>query len=58
MNPLLPKNQTIQQMVLNNPNYKQVMDYVKTHGGNPKEAFYQLAKEKGVDPQMILNQIK
>lgn len=55
MNPLLTGivNQTIQ----NNPQIKQVMDYVNQNGGDPKEAFYKLAKEKGVDPDEILKQV-
>ena len=47
--------QTIGQ---NNPQMKQVMDYINSCGGNPEQAFYQLAKERGVDPQQILDQVK
>ena len=46
------------QMVQNNPQMKQVVDYVNANGGNPKDAFYRLAQEKGVDPQTILNSLK
>ena len=41
---------------LNNPQMKQVMDYINANGGDPKTAFYKLAKEKGVDPETILKQ--
>ena len=36
----------------------QVMNYVKQNGGNAQQAFYNLAKEKGVDPNDILNQLR
>lgn len=47
----------MQQMIMNNPMLQQVSNYVTSHGGDPKAAFYQLAQEKGVDPQEVLNQI-
>lgn len=55
MNPLLTGivNQTMQ----NNPQIKQVMDYINQNGGDPKTAFYKLAQEKGVDPNEILKQV-
>lgn len=49
---------TFQQMAMRNPNVKQVMDYVNSNGGNPEQAFYKLAKEKGIDPNEILNLLK
>ena len=48
----------MQQLMLNNPNMKQAIDYVNANGGNPKDAFYKLAKEKGIDPDSILNSLK
>lgn len=48
----------IQNLMQSNPNMKQVIDYVNANGGNPKDAFYKLAKEKGVDPDSILNSLK
>jgi hypothetical protein len=57
MNPLLQENPITTRMVQNNPALKQAIDYVNQNGGNPKEAFYKLAKERGVDPQTILNQV-
>ena len=42
----------------NNPQMKQVMDYIRACGGNPQQAFYMLAKQKGVDPNTIINQTK
>ena len=48
----------LNQMTMNNPNLKQVMDYVNANGGDPKTAFYKLAKEKGVNPEEILSQLR
>ena len=48
----------IQNLMQNNPGMKQAIDYVNANGGNPKDAFYKLAKERGVDPDSILNSLK
>ena len=48
----------MQNLMQSNPNLKQAMDYVNANGGNPKDAFYKLAKEKGVDADAILNSLK
>lgn len=41
-----------------NPQVKNIMNYVNENGGDPKTAFYKLAKERGVDPSSILNMLK
>lgn len=46
------------QMAQQNPQLKQVMDYVNANGGDAKQAFYKLAQEKGVNPDDILAQLK
>ena len=48
----------VQQMMQNNPQVKQIMDYVKQSGGDPKTAFYKMAEEKGVNPEEIINMLK
>ena len=48
----------LQQLMQSNPAMKQAIDYVNANGGNPKDAFYKLAKEKGIDPDSILNSLK
>ena len=48
----------INQMVSNNPNLKQVMDFINQSGGDPKKAFYALAEQKGINPQEILDMLK
>ena len=48
----------LNQLIMNNPNMKQVMDMVQQAGGDPQKAFYALAQQKGVDPQQILDMLK
>ncbi len=51
-----------QQMLMNlmssNPLVAAVMKEVQANGGDAKSLFYRKAKEMGVDPQTILNQLK
>ena len=42
---------------LDDPRMKQAVEYVNNHGGNPKQAFYQLCKEKMINPENILNKL-
>ena len=48
----------LNQMLQNNPQYKQIINAINANGGNLQKAFYQMAKEKGVDPNTILNQLR
>lgn len=48
----------LNQMMTSNPNAKQVMDLINQAGGDPRKAFYQLAKQKGVNPDDIMNMLK
>lgn len=50
-------NKTMQELLANNPTFRQVMTYINQNGGNAKAAFYNLAAQKGVDPNTILNQL-
>lgn len=48
----------LNQMVMSNPQLKQVMDIVQQHGGDSMKAFYAVAKQKCIDPNEILNMLK
>ena len=48
----------MEQLLVNNPNFQNVMNYINQNGGDAKTAFYNLAAQKGVDPNSILNQLK
>lgn len=54
------KNPTelIQNMMLNNPQMKNAVNTIQQLGGDPKTAFYTLAQKKGVDPELILSQLR
>ena len=50
-------SQLLQQQVMQNPRLQEAINLVKQNGGNAEQVFYQLAKQKGVNPQQILNMI-
>lgn len=58
MNTIKNPQEALQQMAMNNPQYNQVMQYVKDNGGDAKSAFYKMAKEKGIDPEEFLKMLK
>lgn len=45
-------------MAKQNPQLRQAYEYVNANGGDPKQAFYKMAQEKGIDPNEIINMIK
>lgn len=48
----------LQSLAQSNPQVKGVMDLVQQYGGDPRTAFYELAKQKGIDPNQILGMLK
>lgn len=42
---------------MNNPEIQKVAEQLK-NGTDPKTLFYDLCKQKGINPDMILNQLK
>lgn len=48
--------QLLGNMMQNNPQMKQAMDMINSSGKSPKDLFYELAKQKGVDPNDVLKQ--
>ena len=53
-NPQMAMNQLMQ----NNPQLKQAMDFVNASGKDAKGAFYALANQMGVSPQDVLDSLK
>lgn len=47
----------LQSLAQQNPQMQQVMDLVN-QAGDPKTAFYQMAEEKGVNPEQILSMLR
>ena len=52
------QSQTVQNNIASNPQLQQVMQMVKASNMTPKQYFYMLAKQKGIDPNTILNMFK
>ena len=48
----------MQQILSNNPNYKQIQNLIQQNGGDAKKAFYSMAEQMGIDPNEILNVLK
>ena len=48
----------LSQIAMSNPQMKQVMDIISRHGGDPMTAFRETARERGIDPQEILDMMK
>lgn len=48
----------VQSMLQNSPQGNTVMGLIAKHGGDAKAAFYDMARQKGVDPNMILGMMK
>lgn len=48
----------VNQMAAQNPQMKQMVDLVNQNGGNAEQVFYAACKQRGVDPQTILNMLK
>lgn len=51
-------NQFMQQLLVNDPRFQNVVKYIDQNGGNAKAAFYNLAAQKGIDPELILNKLR
>lgn len=45
----------LQSMMERNPQMKQLMTMINQNGGDPKKLFYEVAKQRGINPDQILN---
>ena len=50
--------QLLTNLVSQNPQMKQVLDMIQSSGKSPRDLFYEMANQKGVDPNQILNLLK
>ena len=50
--------QAMQVLFANDPQYQNVMNYIKRNGGDAKSAFYNMAAQMGVDPNSILSRLQ
>ena len=51
-------NQFMQNLMQTNPQVQQVMQMIQSSNMSPKDLFYTMAKQKGVDPEQILKQLR
>ena len=51
-------NAIMNKLIQSNPRLRMAYNMVQQNGGNAKTLFYQLAQQKGIDPNSILNQLK
>lgn len=50
--------QLLMNMAKQNPQIQNIMNIVQNTGKSPKDLFYQMAQQKGVNPDDILNALK
>ena len=50
-------SELIQNLISQNPKMNNVMQLLQSSGKTPKEFFYQMAKQKGVNPDQFLNSL-
>ena len=48
----------LNQLIMSNPQMKQVMDIVQKHGGDPMAAFRKEAEAAGINPDEIMGMLK
>ena len=47
----------VMSMMANDPQAANVTNLIQKHGGDAKAAFYDLAKQKGIDPEEFLREL-
>lgn len=48
----------LNQMMMSNPQLRDIINLIKSNGGNMQTTFYNLAKQMNVDPQAVLNALQ
>ena len=51
-------NQAAQDLLTNDPQFNGMVDYINQNGGSAQAAFYNLARQKGQNPDTIVNTLK
>ncbi len=49
------QEQFLRKLIQNNPNVQNIYSLIQNSNKTPKELFYLLAEQKGIDPDSILN---
>lgn len=50
--------QAFMNLAGSNPNLQPAVEAINNNGGNLETAFYQLASQRGIEPNALLNQVK
>ena len=50
--------QLLMTMAQNNPKTRQILDFINKSNQSPKDLFYSMAKQKGINPDSIINLLK
>ena len=48
----------LQQLLRNNPNYKQIEQLINNANGDPQRAFYGFCEQVGINPQEFIDALK
>ena len=57
--PNMSNSQQILNLIISqNPQMRGVQELINKHNGDARAAFYELAKERGVDPNVIIDALK
>ena len=48
----------LNQLISSNPQLQNALNFIKQNGGDPQTAFFNFARQQGVNPQDILNLLK
>ena len=51
-------DQAMQILLANNPQYQDAMNYIRQNGGDARSAFYNMAAQMRVDPNLILSKLR
>lgn len=54
----LKESKNPQELIQTMPGYQSAIVYINQNGGNAKTAFYNLAAQKGINPNDILGKMK
>lgn len=47
--------QLLMNMAMKNPNIQKIINMINESGQTPKDLFFQMARQKGIDPNIIIN---
>lgn len=52
------KTNTLQSLAQNNPQMQKTLEFINQNGGNAEQLYYNMCKQRNVDPNVIINQLR